>query len=94
VDEKIVHECSFGRHQAGILDLTIGEMSSVVAGDALHQIERLRAENLDLSHVADVENSSAGADGFVLGKNAGIFEGHIPAAKIDHLGAQAAMGGV
>jgi hypothetical protein len=30
----------------------------------------------------------------VLGKNAGIFERHIPAAKIDHLGAQAAMGGV
>jgi hypothetical protein len=76
------------------LDLTIGEMSSVVAGDVLHEIERLRAENLDLSHVADVENSSASADGVVLRKNSRVFERHIPTAEIDHLGAQAAMGGV
>jgi hypothetical protein len=41
--------------------------------------------------VAHVEKPGTGADSLVLGKDAGIFERHIPAAEIDHFGAQAAM---
>jgi hypothetical protein len=30
----------------------------------------------------------------VFGNNSGVFDGHIPSAEIDHLGAQAAVRGV
>jgi hypothetical protein len=41
--------------------------------------------------VADVEQTDAGADGQVFGDEAGVFNGHIPAAEVNHLGAKAAV---
>ena len=42
----------------------------------------------------DVEDADAGAHGHVLGDEAGVFDRHVPAAEVDHLGAEAAVGGV
>ena len=71
--------------------LTFGEFRGVVHGDELDGIERLGAAQLDFTHVADVEDADARAHGHVLGNQAGVFHRHVPAAKVDHLGAALAM---
>ncbi len=94
VHQQVVHEGAGGSHQAGVLRLALGKLGGVVAGDELRQIERLRAAQLDFAHVADVEKAGGCACGQMFADDSGIFDGHIPAAKVDHLGAQAAMRGV
>ena len=40
-------------------------------------------------HVADVEEAGAAARGEVLGDDArGVLDGHVPAAEVDHAGAE------
>jgi hypothetical protein len=57
--------------------------------------ERAGAAELDLAHVANVEQAHAGAHGHVFGDEAAagtwIFDGHIPAAKVHHLGFEGAV---
>jgi len=57
-----------------------------------------RAAELNLAHVADVEEAHAGADGQVLGDEtsarAGVLDRHIPAAEVHHFGLEGAMDGV
>ena len=60
------------------------EMRCTAASDA-------RAAELDVAHVADVKDADAGAHGHVLGGEAGVFDRHVPAAEVDHLGAELAM---
>src|SRR5690348_16465343 len=71
------------------MGLADGELRGVIAGNPLNQIERLTAANLDFAHVAHVEDSGTVADGIVLGKDAAVFERHVPAAEIDHFCAHA-----
>ena len=53
-----------------------------------------RAGQLDLAHVADVEQPGARADGQVLVGDAGVFDGHVPAAELDHASAGRPVPGV
>ena len=94
VHQQIVHEGTGGGHQAGVLRLALDKLGGVVAGDVLRQIQRLRAAQLDFAHMADVEKAGGRARGQMFADDPGVFHGHIPAAKVDHLGAQAAMRGV
>ena len=50
-----------------------------------------RAGDLDLAHVADVEQPGPGAHRHVLVGDAGVFDGHVPAAELDHARAERAM---
>jgi hypothetical protein len=49
------------------------------------------AGDLDLAHVADVEEPRARPHGHVLVGDAGVLDGHVPAAEFDHAGAERAM---
>jgi len=60
----------------------------------LYEVERLRAVYFDFAHVADVEQACAVADRAMFVEDASIFDGHVPSAEVDHLGAQGAMDGV
>ena len=91
MDQKIVHEGAGAGEQAGVLRLAVGELRGVVGGDVLDQLERMRAADFDLAHVADVEQARGGARGHVFGDDAGILDRHVPAAEIHHPGAHAAM---
>ncbi len=57
-----------------------------------------RPAKLNLAHVAHVKQADAGAHGHVLGDQATarawVLDRHVPAAKVDHLRFQGAMGGV
>ena len=50
--------------------------------------------DFDFAHVAHVEQAGGRPNRSVLFQNAGILEGHLPAAKVDHFGSHAAMRGV
>jgi len=54
----------------------------------LHRLERALAGNFDLAHMRDVEQSGRGTDRHVLGGDAGVLHGHVPAAKWDHASAE------
>jgi len=44
--------------------------------------------------VADIEEANVFADGVMLFEDAGILDGHVPTAEVDHLGAHFAVCGV
>ena len=88
IDQQVVDERAFGRGQAGVLNLPDLQLRRVVRGDVLHRLERALAGNLDLAHVRDVEQPGRGAHRHVLGGDAGVLDGHVPAAKRDHASAE------
>ncbi len=98
VDEDVVDERALRREQRGVVRLAVLEARGIVHGDVLHGGQRAGAAKLDLAHVAHVEEADAGAHGQVLGDEAaagaGILDRHVPAAEVDHLGLEGAMGGV
>jgi hypothetical protein len=94
IDEEIVDKGARGAHQARVMRLTDLQLRRVVARDLLDRVERIAPGDLDLAHVADVEDPRPLADGKVLGHDAGILDRHVPAAETDHLGARGAMAGV
>ena len=94
VDEQVVNESAARGHQAGIMGLADGELRGVVAADPLDEWQRAGTANFDFAHVAHVEEAGTRAHRFVLGEDAGVLQGHVPAAEIDHLGAEAAVDGI
>ena len=98
VDEDVVDEGARGREQRGVVRLAIFELRGIVHGDVLDGGEGTGAAELDFAHVADVEETDAGAHGHVLGNEAaagaGVFDGHVPAAEVDHPGFEGAVRGV
>ena len=67
------------------------EPGGVVGGDVLDGLERVPAGDLDLAHVADVEEAGAGPHGLMLEDDAGVLDWHVPAAELDHAGAERPM---
>jgi hypothetical protein len=63
----------------------------VIAGDVLDGLEGVAAGDLDLAHVADVEEARPRPHRLVLEGNAGVFDGHVPAAVLDHASAERAV---
>ena len=55
--QQIVDKRASRSHQSGILRLPVGKSRGIVAGDVLHQVQRVRPAHLDFAHVADVEES-------------------------------------
>src|SRR5690606_23592819 len=64
------------------------------AAEPLDERERILAGDLDLAHVADVEEAGACADRCVLRRHAGVLDGHLPAGKGDHARVGGAVNGV
>ena len=96
IDQQVVHEGALRRQEAGVLRLPDLQLRGVVGRDALDRGERVLAGDLDLAHVADVEQPRARADRHVLGDDAaaGVFDRHVPAAEGDHFGARGAVAGI
>ena len=65
--------------------------AGVVAGDPLHRRERVLAGDLDLAHVADVEQTGARAHRQMLVGDPGVLDRHVPAGIRHHAGARSAM---
>ena len=94
VDDNVIHEGALLGEQGGVLRLPHRETGGIVAGDLLHQVQRLRPANLNFPHVAYVEQARRRAHGQMLGDDAAVLHRHVPAGKVDHLRFQGAVGGV
>ena len=94
VDKNIVDKSAVLVKQAGILGLTGLQFRDRVGGDVVGERAGLRAVDFDLAHVADVEQANARAHRAMLFENAGVLQRHVPAAKVDHLGAHLAVHGM
>ena len=96
--ENVVDEGARGREQRGVVRLAVSQLRGIVHGDVLDGGERTGSSELDLAHMADVEEADSGAHGHVLGDQAAswtwIFDRHLPAAEIDHPGFEDAVRGV
>ena len=94
VDQQVIDERALRRQQTGVLRLSDGELRRVVGRDALDRGERVLAGDLDLAHMADVEDSSAVADGGMFVREAAVLDRHVPSAERDHSGARHAVTGI
>ena len=78
--------------------LAILQFGGIVHGDVLDGGQGAGAAELDLAHVAHVEEADAGAHGHVLRNEAAagawIFDRHVPAAEVDHFRFEGAVRGV
>jgi len=94
VHEQVVDEGALRREEAGVLRLADLQLRRVVGRDALDRGKRVLAGDLDLAHVADVEDAGLGADGGVFVREAAVLDRHVPAAERDHFGPRSAVAGV
>ena len=94
VDEQVIDEGPVRHHEARILRLPDAQPGRVVARDALNRRERVGAGHLDLAHMADIEQPGTRTHGHVLGGDAGVLHGHVPAGKRHHAGAECDVPGV
>ena len=86
VDQDVVDESAVFVEQPGILRLADLQSGRVVSRDVIDEGAGLRPADFDLAHVADVEQAHGFAHGMVLVEDAGVLDGHVPAAEIDHFG--------
>ena len=84
VNEQVVDEAAALVEQTRVLRLAVLEARGAVRSGLLDEVERLGADDFELPHVADVEQTNALADGFMLGDEAGVLDRHVPAAEVDH----------
>ncbi len=98
MDKDVVDEGALGREQGGVVGLPVLEARGVVHGDVLHGSQRAGAAELDFAHVAYVEEAHPGPHRHVLGDEAApgawVLYRHVPAAEVDHLGLEGAVGGI
>ena len=89
--QQVIDKRALFIHQARIVGLPDDQFRGVIAGDVLDQRQRLRPADFNFAHVADVKQPGSRARGHMLGHDARILHGHVPAAKIDHFGFEAAV---
>ena len=94
IHEQVVDERAGWRRERGVVDLPDGEARGVVGGDLLDGRQRVGAGDLDLAHVAHVEQAGPRPDGHVLVGDPGILDGHVPAAERHHASLVAEVRGV
>ena len=73
------------------MHVAVGEPADVVGRETLTGRRGVRAEHLDLAHVAHVEEPGGGADRAMLLHDAAVGDRHLPAAELDELGVEAAV---
>ncbi len=94
VDDAVVHDAPVVLAGDGVLRLAGHQLADVVSDQLGDGGQCVLADEVDLAHVRDVEQSHAGSHGFVLGEDAFVLDRHVPAAKGDHLRAESDVGGV
>ena len=85
IGEQVVQHASVLATEDRVLGTADGELRHVVRQQLLEEVERARTGRLDLAHVRDVEHAAAGAHGEVLGDDALVGHGHLPARERDQL---------
>src|SRR6202521_4903018 len=98
VHDNVIHERARRVKHGRILRLADSQLCSIIHGDVLHSGQGTavspRGGNANVAHMANVKNSNAGANGFMLGDQptgGGILNRHITTAEMHHFCAQTAV---
>jgi hypothetical protein len=95
VDNQIIDHAAFRIQHAGIQGLAGRlQLVDVIRQQAAQEGADVLAMQVDHAHVGDVEHAGVGTDGVVLLDLGTVVDGHVPAAKVDHLGAGSAVYGI
>ena len=84
VDDQVVDDPAVLVRQQRVLRLAGRELVEVVRERALQQLVGTRPLHLELAHVRDVEDAGVRPDGPVLGDDALVLHGHLPAGERHH----------
>src|SRR5687767_1098321 len=87
VDQDVIHKTAMFVEQPRILDLAYLKARGGVRRRPIGQFGGLGPTNVDLAHVAYVEQARPLPYRLMLIQNSRILDRHIPAAEIDHSGA-------
>src|SRR5712692_7299695 len=91
IDDEIIDRAAAGRAHQRVLGLAVGEARRGICQRMLEQRERPRPAQVELAHVAQVENAGGRTHRQVLFDYAGVAERHLEAAKLRHSRAELAM---
>ena len=94
VRDDVVDEAAARVEQAGVDRLAIGDARQIVGDEPVRRFERALALELDLAHVADVEEARLRANGFVLGDETGVLHRELPTGEVDEAASELLVGGV
>ena len=83
--------CSLSMHEYSALPGTL-QLVDVVGEQMAQELARARAVQVDDGHVRDVEHAGVAAHLLVLLDLRAVVDRHVPAAEVDHLRAERAVG--
>ena len=81
---QVIEEPASVITQCTVLELVHLQGTDVIQRQILHCRFSPGAGNLDLAHVADIEESGVRPHALVLLNDPRVGEGHLPATKLDH----------
>ena len=84
VGDQVVDDPAVLVRQQRVLRAAGRDAVEVVREQALEQLVRARALDLELAHVADVEDAAIGAHRAMLRDDALVLDRHLPAGERDH----------
>ena len=83
-DQDVIEDCAFRGGKDGVLNLSRRQAGDVVGGQFLQEIAGAGAPDVELSHMADIEETRPAANRQVLVDDAGELHRHFPAGKPYH----------
>ena len=81
VGDQIVDDAAVVVGQQRVLRVALAELVEIVREQRLKQLVRVRALDVELAHVRDVEDAAVGAHRPVLRDDALVLDGHLPAGE-------------
>ena len=91
-DRQVVDDAALRRAENRVLNLADVERAHVVRGQRLERRERALTVDLELAHVAHVEEAHRRAHRAMLLQDSAILHGHVPPAEFHHSRARFDMG--
>jgi hypothetical protein len=91
VADDVVHDATLGVTQDRVLCLPEPRQRGISDHQFLTHLQGPRTSDLNLPHMAEVEQSRPGAHGLVFGQDAGVLYGHLPTAELGHARTQDAV---
>ena len=86
VGDKVIDHAALVVGENRVLGATGFEYGHVGDQSVVEECSGIGPGDAELTHVGEVENTGAGAHSLMLGNIVGVFERHIPAAKVGECG--------